>query len=69
VRLRLSAARQYCSGHAGNAACAWAAGDNVILNLCSRDDPEDYWEEGEGSLAAIAQVRSEVAAGDRGSCI
>ena len=46
-----------------DAASAWAADDHVILSLSSEDEDE-YWEEGEGRLASIALVRSELAAGD-----
>src|SRR5229473_3495194 len=51
---------RYCTG---DAASAWAADDHVILSLSSEDEDE-YWEEGEGRLASIALVRSELAAGD-----
>jgi hypothetical protein len=59
--LGLTVAEQYCSG---DAASVWAAGDNVILSLSSDEDPDDYWEDGEGRLASIVGVRSELAAGD-----
>lgn len=58
--LDLGVAERYCTG---DAASAWAAGDHVILSLSSEDEDE-YWEEGEGRLASIALVRSELAAGD-----
>jgi hypothetical protein len=58
--LDLGVAERYCTG---DAASSWAAGDHVILSLSSEDEDE-YWEEGEGRLASIALVRSELAAGD-----
>jgi hypothetical protein len=58
--LDLGVAERYCTG---DAASAWAASDRVILSLSSEDEDE-YWEEGEGRLASIALVRSELAAGD-----
>jgi hypothetical protein len=58
--LDLGVAERYCTG---DAASAWAADDHVILSLSSEDEDE-YWEEGEGRLASIALVRSELAAGD-----
>jgi hypothetical protein len=59
--LGLTVAERYCSG---DAASAWAAGDNVILSLSSDEDPDDFWEEGQERLASIVGVRSELAAGD-----
>ena len=58
--LDLGVAERYCTG---DAASVWAAGGHVILSLSSEDEDE-YWEEGEGRLASIALVRSELAAGD-----
>jgi hypothetical protein len=58
--LDLGVAERYCTS---DTASAWAAGDHVILSLSSEDEDE-YWEEGEGRLASIALVRSELAAGD-----
>jgi hypothetical protein len=58
--LDLGVAERYCTG---DAASAWAADGHVILSLSSEDEDE-YWEEGEGRLASIALVRSELAAGD-----
>jgi hypothetical protein len=58
--LDLGVAERYCTS---DAASVWAAGDHVILSLSSEDEDE-YWEEGEGRLASIALVRSELAAGD-----
>ncbi len=58
--LDLAVAERYCTG---DAASAWAAGEHVILSLSSEDEDE-YWGEGEGRLASIALVRSELAAGD-----
>ncbi len=58
--LDLGVAERYCTG---DAASVWAAGGHVILSLSSEDEDE-YWEEGEGRLASIALVRSELAAGE-----
>lgn len=41
--LSLAAAEQYCTGEPGDAACAWAAGGNVIVSLRSDEEPADYW--------------------------
>lgn len=50
---------------ATDSACAWSAGDQVILELTSEKEDE-YWEEGaEDSLSSIIPVRSELAGGDR----
>jgi hypothetical protein len=63
--LGLATAEQYCPGGSGAAAHAWAAGGNVIVSLYSGEEPpDDYWEDGPGSLASIANVRHEVASGD-----
>jgi hypothetical protein len=37
---------------------------HLILSLYADRDPDDYWEEAGGQLAAIVQARSELAAGD-----
>ena len=58
--LDLGVAERYCTS---DAASAWAAHDYVILSLSSEAEDE-CWEEGEGRLASIALVRSELAAGD-----
>ena len=50
---------------ATDSACAWSAGDQVIVELTSEKEDE-YWEEGtEDSLSSILPVRSELAGGDR----
>ena len=50
---------------ATDSACAWSAGDQVIVQLTSEKEDE-YWEEGaEDSLSSIIPVRSELAGGDR----
>lgn len=38
--------------------------DHVIISLFADRDPDDYWEEADGRLAAMVQARSELAAGD-----
>jgi hypothetical protein len=60
--LNLDVAARYC---ASDSACAWSAGDHVIVALMSEME-DGYWEEGaEDSLSSIIPVRSELAAGDR----
>jgi hypothetical protein len=60
--LGLAATSRYC---ASDSACAWLAGDQVIIELTSEKEDE-YWEEGaEDSLSSILPVRSELAGGDR----
>lgn len=50
---------------ATDSACAWSAGDQVIVELTSEKEDE-YWEEGaEDALSSIVPVRSELAGGDR----
>ena len=50
---------------ATDSACAWSAGDQVIVELTSEKE-DDYWEEdAEDSLSSIIPVRSELAGGDR----
>ena len=39
-------------------------GSHLILSLYVDREPDDYWEEPDGQLAAMVQVRSELAAGD-----
>jgi hypothetical protein len=39
-------------------------GDYLILSLYVDRDPDDYWDEPGGQLAAMVQARSELAAGD-----
>jgi hypothetical protein len=60
--LELDVVSRYC---ATDTACAWAAGDSVIVSLTSEKE-DDYWDErAEGSLGSIVPVRSELAVGDR----
>ncbi len=60
--LDVEAASRYA---ATDSACAWTAGDHVIVQLTSEKEDE-YWEEGgEDSLSSIIPVRSELAGGDR----
>ena len=51
----------YCYTDA--ASVAWTAG-HLIVSLYADRDPDDYWEEPGGQLAAMIQARSELAAGD-----
>ncbi len=48
----------------GDAATAKVAGDNIILDLHSEDENPDYYEESQGSLAALAPLRTELMRGD-----
>ncbi len=60
--LDLEVASRYC---ASDSACAWSAGDQVIVELTSEKE-DGGWEEGpEDSLSSIIAVRSELAGGDR----
>jgi hypothetical protein len=43
---------------------AWISGENLILDLISRDDSGDWAEGAEDSLSAIVGARAELAAGD-----
>jgi hypothetical protein len=55
------AARQYCST---DAASLIETGSHVILSLYADREPDGYWDEPGGQLAAMVQARSELAAGD-----
>ena len=55
------AAEQYCYT---DAASLIKTGSHLILSLYADRDPDDYWEEPGGQLAAMVQARSELAAGD-----
>ena len=55
------AAGQYCFT---DAASLFQTGSHLILSLYADRDPDDYWEEPGGQLAAMVQARSELAAGD-----
>lgn len=48
----------------GESASAWAAGDHVVVELLSEDEPGDWAETGEGWLTSIIPARAELAAGD-----
>ena len=55
-------ARQYC---ATGTASLVETGSHLILNLyVDQEEPDDYWDEPGGQLAAMVQARSELAAGD-----
>ena len=47
-----------------DAASVIETGDHLIVSLYADRDPDDYWEEPGGQLAAMVQARSELAAGD-----
>jgi hypothetical protein len=53
--------RAYFVGHA---ASAKVVGDHLILDLHSEDEEPDYREESQGSLAALAPVRTDLMRGD-----
>jgi hypothetical protein len=55
------AARQYCGT---DAASLIETDSHVVLNFFADREPDDYWEEPGGQLAAMVQARSELAAGD-----
>ena len=60
--LDLETAGRYCRG---DAACAWQAGDKIVVGL-TREGADDYWDEDDGtSLGLIVPARAELAAGDR----
>jgi hypothetical protein len=54
-------AGQYCDT---DTASLIETGSHVILSLYVDREPDDYWEEPGGQLAAMVQARSELAAGD-----
>ncbi|MEO3820139.1 hypothetical protein [Plantactinospora sp. B24E8] len=56
-------AAQYCQG---DSACAWTAGEHVIIDLHDEDeDGTDEWDlDGHGLLTSIIPVRAGLAAGD-----
>ncbi len=47
-----------------DAASLTETGDHLIVSLYADRDPDDYWEEPGGQLAAMVQARSDLAAGD-----
>ncbi len=53
--------RQYC---VDDQVTVSAAGEHVIIELTSEDDPDDREEDAAGSLSVIAGTRAELAAGD-----
>jgi hypothetical protein len=55
------AAGQYCGMDAASLA---ETGSHVILSLFADREPDGYWEEPGGQLAAMVQARAELAAGD-----
>ena len=55
------AAGQYCGT---DTASLIETDSHLILNLYVDREPDDYWEEPGGQLAAMVQARSELAAGD-----
>jgi hypothetical protein len=60
--LNLQMAGRYCRGAS---ACAWQAGDKVVVELI-QEGADDYWDEDDGtSLGLIVPARAELAAGDR----
>lgn len=59
--LRLGTAQRYC---AGDAVSAWRTGDNVLVAAVSEEEEEFFESDGEGVLATVLPVRSEVLAGD-----
>ena len=54
-------AGQYCCS---DTASLIETGSHLILSLYVDREPDDYWEEPGGQLAAMVQARSELAAGD-----
>jgi hypothetical protein len=59
--LDLQTAGQYC---ATDTASLIGTDSHVILSLFVDREPDDYWDEPGGQLAAMVQARSELAAGD-----
>ena len=59
--LDLQTAGQYC---ATDTASLIETDSHVILSLFVDREPDDYWDEPGGQLAAMVQARSELAAGD-----
>jgi hypothetical protein len=54
-------AELYCYTDAASLA---GTADHLIVSLYADRDPDDYWEEPGGKLAAIVQARAELSAGD-----
>ena len=59
--LDLTVAEQYC---VGDQVVAWTAGEHLVLDLTSDDEPGDWDDDAPESLSAIVGIRSELAAGD-----
>lgn len=59
----LKTAQRYC---VGDAASAWVNDDSLIISFLSEDEDgdDDEWVGGEGWLASIATVRTDLASGD-----
>jgi hypothetical protein len=57
----LDTAQLYC---VGDVAAAWSHGDHVIVRATSEDEGDDFDWGGEGVLASIVPVRSELVSGD-----
>jgi hypothetical protein len=60
--LELEVVTRYC---ATDTACAWTAGDSVIVSLTSEQEEDDWDDSAEWSLESILPVRAELAMGDR----
>src|ERR1700737_1353823 len=60
--LDLEMAGRYCRG---DSACAWQAGDKVVVELTQEGADDDWDEDDETSLGLIVPARAELAAGDR----
>ncbi len=60
--LNINVASGYC---ATDSACAWAAGDSLIVSLTSEKQEDDWDQSAEESLESIVPVRTELAEGDR----
>ena len=54
-------AERYC--YTDVASCSQTA-DHLVVSLYADRDPDDYWEEPGGQLAAMVRARAELAAGD-----
>jgi hypothetical protein len=59
--LDLDVAERYC---VGDQVEAWTAGNHLVLDLTSEDEPDDWDVDVQGSLSSIVGVRAELAAGD-----
>ena len=59
--LDVDVAEQYCLNEQ---VAAWISGEDLVLDLVSEDEADEFVDDAGGSLAAIAGVRAEIAAGD-----